>query len=333
MVPVDARRLMERLFGDAARGEALLLEARAAAPFPGAFLFFAHLAERVYSPKACGGWAEEFKALAKGEASAGHAVTLVHIFRYWKLLLEEAGYRNEEAILRKYLENAVHLPFTRDEASRLITVVGPDPQFTSEVQGFINRILRDDPKDPHFRMFRIVTSPAPVFPQQVASARQETREIIEEATRRGDEATVKLARSFLAELDQHFHGPVEDEGPYDDEEPEDEPFEDDSDISGMPPDMSPKDLAAMASVMDLLANASEADLRRMRKHPPKGVPKQFVDILIDLARSGAPFPPLPNFGPPTKPAAKPPLIPVPAKPLHPPPPPKPKYDPNQPELF
>ncbi|MCI0534819.1 MAG: hypothetical protein L0Z50_06300, partial [Verrucomicrobiales bacterium] len=311
------RGLLEQLHGDVAQSTGLLAQARAASPFPAAFLFFAKVAGRIYTDgtKNVTPFHADFAA-ATDNPNAAHGLVLVRAWLFWQRLPDCPVMQPEEDWLRRYLNAAVKNPFTRDEARPLVELLQPRQEFHRQAEALVKRVLKEDEQDPFFRLYQHLLQPFHL--SDPMRDRETLGDILREATRRGDEKAVQMARELRANL----HAPPV---PAWNEEPEE--FERDADNGPDDfrfPAMSPKDAAMMAEVLNMLAGMSEKDLKWARKQRPKGMPAEIFELLIAAAQSG-PMPPLPPL--PSGPAQRP------SPPLAPPCPPPPPIDPNQLDLF
>jgi tetratricopeptide (TPR) repeat protein len=308
--------LLERLHGDAAQGQALLDRARAASPHAAAFLLFAHLTHRVYAQQADSPFLTELKAELAREPSAARGVLLLRIFGYWASTPDKQPLGAESGMLRKYLKAAAKAPCSRAEAKGIVELCGPG-EFEDSASAFIRARLRHDPKDPLFRLFQHVLKPA--WEYDPDESRGQLKAILEEAQHRGEQEVIQKLQGLIRRLDHPPPNPLDEinfEGPDDWEEPPD--FED-----GLPANLM-GDVPELAEIMEMLANASESDIREFKKSRPKGMPEFVVDMLVESAKKGGlpkPFPPLP--APPPKP--RPPAPRVPRRP--------PEENPNQGRLF
>jgi hypothetical protein len=168
-----------------------------------------------------------------------------------------------------------------------------------------------------FRLFQHVLKPA--WEYDPDESRGQLKAILEEAQHRGEQEVIQKLQGLIRRLDHPPPNPLDEinfEGPDDWEEPPD--FED-----GLPANLM-GDVPELAEIMEMLANASESDIREFKKSRPKGMPEFVVDMLVESAKKGGlpkPFPPLP--APPPKP--RPPAPRVPRRP--------PEENPNQGRLF
>ncbi|MBI4026383.1 MAG: hypothetical protein HY360_15465 [Verrucomicrobia bacterium] len=279
--------LLEETFGDRPQGELLLAQARAASPFPAAFLFFAQIARRVETPAGVANtpFRAELEMVCKENASIAHAATLFRIYRYWKLMLNR-GFPDEENLLRQYLRNAIRKPFTRPEAVALLELAESHPSFRAEIQNLVNKMLAQDPDDPLFRLHRHLLQPGSMVSSE--RARGDLQAIIKEAARRGDDKTAQLARNILDRMSIPPPLPLPMEDPFE------ELFEDedeDGDFPGLPAEQ----LEAFQDTIAMLAGMSEAERRKTRKSLSKHIPDVLLDLLMKMSRNGGlpPLPPLP----------------------------------------
>ena len=287
--------LLERLHGDVAQGQALLDRARAASPHATAFLLFAHLSHRVYARQADSPFLAELKVELAREPSAARGVLLLRIFGYWASTPDKQPLGAESGMLRKYLKAAAKGPCSRAEAKGIVELCGPG-EFEDSASAFIRARLRHDPEDPLFRLFKHMLKPAWVC--EPDESRRQLKAILEEAQRRGEQEVIQKLQGLIRSLDYPpVPTPLDDinfEGPDAWEEPPE--FEDGS------PDNLMGDLSGLPEIMEFLANASESDIRKLKKTRPKDMPEFVVDMLLESAKKGGlpkPFPPLP--APPPKP--------------------------------
>jgi tetratricopeptide (TPR) repeat protein len=296
--------VLERCFGESTVGDSRLAEARAGSPSPEAFLFYTHLAQRIYAPKQRGSWLDEFTAVAREGARIGHAGLLGKILHFWKLLLEDRC-RNEEKKLFEYIRQAALRPFTRDEAAGALLAIPPTPEWINALKPVIKKILTQDPKDPLFRLFHQLIV---LDCDDGASCRRaipELQSIVEEASRRRDDQTARSARTIKRDLESRhspYAGFPDTDTNMDAEEEEDEeswnPFHSPNSMDREDePSIDFGGSSEWAEFIELIANATPGQIKELRRNPPPGVPKEFLDILIRAARDGDWMPPLPPFPP------------------------------------
>jgi tetratricopeptide (TPR) repeat protein len=310
--------VLELLFGDHQRGQDLLGQARNATVASVFFLFFAETAYRLFQPKGAPvfPFERELGSAAK-DASAVRAASLLRIYQYWLGVPNVKELYREEEWLGEYLRKAIRHPFTRDEALVLVETAGPQSVFKDEIYPFIEKVLKQDRNDPLFRLLHHILQPFSL--DEANDAHSELESIIAEATRRGDERTVKFARQCMAKLEVPRRAPVPFEPPFVEEEEE---FVEDEPWSGNVSAPTPNDLAMMDEMLALINQASDAEIREFRKKLPKGMPKEVFDLLVAGTRNGMPLPPLPV--PPARPGPRA---------LQPPKSEPPEIDTNQLELF
>ena len=227
------------------------------------------------------------------------------MFYYWEKAPEAPSLSNETSWLRRYLEKALKRSWTRAEARQIVELCGPG-QFGDQARAYVKRVLRDDPRDPLFQLFHYTLHEN--WEPDLADAQRKLEPILTEARHRGDQEALQRAQQLLQNLKEHAARPISPMDPWveDEEEEEEEDYEDvPPDLRGQFPGLSPEVLEEMNQVLELLAHASESEIRRMRKHPPKGVPIAIFDMMVDFAKSRSPLPlevfPLP---PPTGPKPK-----------------------------
>ncbi len=277
--------LLEYLHGERVRAGQLLAQSRAASPAAVHFFFFARFAFFDLAPADAGTFpfAEELQAAAK-EPNVAHAALLMQIYNYWRTLTDPMGLRGAEGFLRQYLPKAVKHSFTLAEARRLAEQFRAGTVFRKEYSGLTKAALKLDPKDPFFRLSGILIKPAPTMrtfgnPKPPASIPQ-LQSIIEEASRRGDEATAQLARQCLDRVNHPLPKPLLEPRP---RWPEDG---DAINEPGMPEDWMPD-----------LSNASEAEIRELRNSLPKYFPREMFDVMLAQMRGGKRPSPEPSFVP------------------------------------
>jgi tetratricopeptide (TPR) repeat protein len=288
------RGLLELLFGDRAQGETLLEEARAAGPFPAAAAFYAHFAYRdlLHSEPNKSPFLSEFNATRRRDANAAHAATLLRILQHWQVTGDYDPAPGEERLLEAYLKTAVKRPFSRDEARQLVELTGSNSPLAPAVRRFIDKVLRGDPQDPLFRLYDFLLRPFRLSNPSEDEA--ELEPILEEAIRRKDELAVQLARRLLDNLPapQPIATPVPLEEDF--EETLDVLSEPSVDDDSLPADLSPEQAATLAVLLDVLRNASEAEIRELRETRPKDMPEFVFDMMLDAARDKRLRPPLPK---------------------------------------
>jgi hypothetical protein len=271
--------LLEQLFGDAAQGEALLAQARAASPFAEAFLFFAHVAYRVYarSGRTDSPFLPELRADLGREASTTRAALLVRLYFYWERAPDKPALGAEVQWMRKYLQAAAKGGCTRAEAKVLVELCGPG-DLREQAQAFVKLVLRQDPEDPMFRTFEVMLHPTYEF--NPGAMRPKLESILEEARRRGDQETIQRVQSMLRTLERARPMPMPPEF-YDDEDEDEEEEE---------LDLAPDGLEGFGDIFETLTHASDAEIREMRRTLPKSIPTFIFDLLVEAAKGGLPFP-------------------------------------------
>ena len=318
--------LLEQLHGDAAAGESQLAEARALSPFPAAFALQAHLTHRDSAPgqPRTSPFVPALQQALKDAPSAGRAVFLWRLVRFWLATPEPPDLQMEEGLLRTYVKAAAKAPCTREEARQLIEPFGSDHLPPHLLLLFVKKVLRQDPQDPLFRLYEHTLKES--WSQSPNQVRAKLQSILEEAGRRRDEATTQKVRQLLKKLERPPLPPM----------PPLPDFDELDDFDDGPPefhnpflDGAPGNLEMTEGILEVLRNASESELRKLRKNRPKNMPEALFNLLLEAARNGMPLPPFP---PPLPPPLKPPApTPVPARPRPAPLPPPP--DPNQLNLF
>ena len=266
-------------------------------------------------------------AATVAHAQAATALLLLRIFHYCGDAGEIDNSYEDEEFLTDFLTTAAEKPFTRIEASQLVEFCEAERLFAHGAILFVDQILKGDPKDPLFRLYQYLLRP---FSLDYSDGRAELEAISEEAIRRGDHKTAQLARQYLARTKPPSvpRFPMEDE--INIEEPDVEPdfapdvwVPEDADHPDSFPIPALGDMSALQPLFALLANASNAEIRRFRRTLPKEIPLKLFDAMVAAARSGLP---LPSF-PPSPAGPAPEIAPAAARPA------PPKKDPNQMEFF
>jgi tetratricopeptide (TPR) repeat protein len=310
--------LLERLQGDAAQGESLLDRARAASPHAAGFLLFAHLTHRVYARQVDSPFQAELRAELAREPSATRGFLLLRIFRYWDSKPDKQPWGVELGLLRKYLKTAAKGPCSRAEAKGIVELCGPG-EFEDSANAFIRARLRHDPQDPLFRLFKHMLKPA--WMVEPDEGRRQLQEILEEAQRRGEQEVIQKLQGLIRSLDYPPPMPMPPGGiDFEDEDDWDGPPEFADGLPANPMGGVPE----FAEIMEMLANASESEIREFKKSRPKDMPEFVVNMMIESAKKGGlpkPFPPLPA----PLPKPRPPAPQVPRRP--------PEENPNQGKLF
>jgi hypothetical protein len=337
------RGLFEQMFGNPAEGAIFLSRARAAAPFPAAFLFFAHITHRQYSrqQQAASPFLTELRSELKQAPSASRAAVLLRLFHYWDQ--SDDGFSDtpsldaEANLLKDYLNRALKQPFSRAEAREVVELCDPK-SFDQQARSFVNAMLRRDRLDPWFRLTDYMLHEADAWVANPDFNRTKLQSILDEARRRGDQELVPKLQRFIKDLDRPSLPPfpfpggpdfAADDNDFDDDDDDDFDDEDDADddlpegLPNMPPGMD----GELTAVLNALAGASDAEIRELRKSLGRDMPEFIFDMLVKAAKTGAPplLPPMPSL-PPRPPRAKRPET---GKPKPPPRAP----DRNQGELF
>ncbi|CAN5412333.1 hypothetical protein BH09GEM1_BH09GEM1_46080 [soil metagenome] len=328
------RGVLEMMYGDATVGAAALDEARASSPSPAACLLFARLAwSFYYAPSLRRSFPAPLKTElaqeAKRQPTVRDAAILVQLWKYFATNgSSRARTMDEEAWLRRYLKGAARAPMAREDAARLLELLRAFPEFGQEGKSIASQMLKGDPKDPLFRLYRERLQPfSRLKHADLDSIRAEAR-------RRGDKSAEQLAHELSGDFGGLGASYAE---PWDDGEMLDEFDDGDERIASALG--SPEAIA----FMELLASAPAEEIPNLRKRRPQGMPAHLFDLLLMFARVGSAGP---DFGVPVgkapgkKPRPGKPRRekPQPAKPEPPPqvapsikPPPEP--DPAQVDLF
>ena len=272
------RGVLEMMYGDVTVGAAALDEARASSPSPAACLFFTRLAWSFYYAPSLrrlfpAPVKAELAAEAKRQPTVRDAAILVQLWKYFATTRSSrARTMDEEAWLRRYLKGTTRAPMAREDAARLVELLRAFPEFGQEGKAIASRVLKGDPTDPLFRLYRKLLQP---FPRLTHA---DLESIHAEARRRGDTAAEQLARELSGDLGG-LSAPFAE--PWDGGEIQDE-F-DDADESIASALGSPEAIA----FMELLASAPADEIPHLRKRRPQGMPAHLFDLLLMFARAGS----------------------------------------------
>jgi tetratricopeptide (TPR) repeat protein len=281
------RGILEHSYGDPESVERLLDIARTASPGEEAFYYFGHTLSRRYgrTPAGMEWFADNFRA-GLGSASVCRAVVLLRIYDFWSRREGAPPLNVARSLLREYLRAAGKRPFSREEARELIERIPLTSPFEAERKPIIKAMLKKDRKDPLFRLFEYCDINWGF--QSVESRKRKLDEIMREAQSRKDDAAVQSIRRELQNLDSLV--PQQFSGYRDDEESEDEyEFEDDLGIEEMlgtmMESMSPREREAFGEFAAMLSNASEKELRQIKKMKPRGMPQVIFDLFVEEIRA------------------------------------------------
>ncbi len=298
--------LLEMLHGERPRGDELLVQARVASPATAAFWFFAQLAYFDFDT----GDPPPFPfkgelAEAKKQGTIAAATLLLRIYNQWRGTAESSDLFAAEGFLRQYLQKAVKQAFTLAEARAFADQLNSHTVFNEELARVVKGALKQDKKEPFFRLFHLLLNPParlPMFWKPSSDPKVELPSIIEEATRRGDQTTAALARQCLDRFKLAGPMPLPEETDTWDEE-EDDPDE-------APSGRAPRGMAMMEELIIKIASASDAEIRELRRTLPRDIPKEVFDALV-AGSQAIKIPP-----------QRTPFVPI-----------VPKRDPNQMDLF
>jgi len=290
------RGLLEELHGDRAQAAQWLAQARAASPFPAAFLWFAQTAWRIYAAerKGDGPFQAELRAAGNEKPAAADALVLARIYFFWRTAPDSPGRFQEEPWLRRYLKRAAQNPFARDEARQLVELLRRHDDFHDEARTFVRSVLQNDHGDTLFRLYEYALQPFAL--RDPETDRERLRSILDVATGRGDAPAVQLARELLADVAAppvpHWDGAEED------------PDFPGGQIFPLPPG-SEKNPAMLSEISAVLAGMSDKEIRRARKTWPKDIPSELFDALVAVATGQAPSLPWPPHLAPSESQASP----------------------------
>lgn len=275
---------LEKLHGNAGSSEEILDRALAASPSPAVFHFYCHfiwfgfsLAHAKQSPHL-----PAFARASKNSENAKDAIWLLRIACHFEDSIEESGLMRELDQLGQYLSRAAKNKFTREEARQIVELSEFLCEFESEAKKFIKSMLKADPKDPFFRLSHLSLSMVDPAGEKTQA---ELDEIIQEAGRRGDEATLQKAKKMRAQsMVPDPFGPGWG--------PEDEDDEDEAGIGNpfdeMPmPILPPGAARTLEKILDALdAGATKADLRKLKQQLSNEVPGPIFDLMASLGSEG-----------------------------------------------
>ena len=262
--------VLESIYGDKAAGERLIAAARESAHSLAALLFFAHAYHRVCergNPVQSPFW-DPLRSTEVCTAGDRKAVSLV--LQYARAINGDMDWRAECAFVADCLAPVASRDFTPEEAAYYIPLLATDPAFLSLVKRLIKAGLKNDPEDPQFRLFNVLN-------RQGAPSQREVSElegILEDARRRGDAKTEKLAGNALhgmrGSLMPVFDGDFEDD--FEDDFDADEPDE---------PDFLPQQIDEMR---ERAATMSDAEFATFRKDSQKFIPLELFDLFMEGIR-------------------------------------------------
>jgi hypothetical protein len=278
--------LMETFFGEAERGATLLQEVRATSPSTVAFLYFASLAGLEMNHKRVDHrpFLKEFNGLSDRQIQARDAILLTEIWTQHKERVRPQDHWQFQNALETTLRKASKSPFSREEAVKLIEFLlveeGTDvSQSESTALPFVNAWLRKCPDDLLFQLYRVRLGAEP-NPENVL------KKIIDEATRRKDDQTARMARQQLnAILAPPPPFPMPDpefDDDFQDDFDETDPFGADMEdlVERLFPNMPANDQALMLGFLAMIANAPPSMLEEMKRTRPPGMSAKEFDLLV-----------------------------------------------------
>jgi len=278
--------LQEQLRGDAAAGQSLLAQARAASPFPGAFLLFAHIAYRLYArrtPKDSPFYGELRTELKTG-ASAVRAAQLLRQIDFWSHAPDAPRLEAEHRLVRGYVAAAAKSPCSHEEA-RTVVELCLSSHFQGEARLFIKAALRRDRDDPLFRFYdhSLRTAWEPPSPRH----RADLEKFLALAQNRHDHEAIQKIQHALRALNAPPPRPVFSDPDWDEEEDWDDGNDSLDDV--LPP-MPPHAEAEMRQLLEALRRASPEEVQELRRTAGKDFPPVILDMLIEAARHAPPGP-------------------------------------------
>jgi tetratricopeptide (TPR) repeat protein len=333
------RGLLETLFGGVAAGKALLDAARRESPAPEAFLLLAHIEQRDLLSAATSPWLAELESGMAQTATVDRAFLLYLMVRDLVRARGVGQSERELAFLREYLLRAAKKPFSRDEVVRILDCISVEIAQACDFRPLVDPLQKQDSADPLLRVYAVALDFGGKYLNRPAVAVAELKSVLEEARRRGDQKTIKVVQPMIQNWEERR---IPTEGPWDDgievendDEYEDEDEDESADGGGFDPfaNVPERHAAALYELVSTLSTASPGQIKHLKQNLPPGVPREMIDMFIDLARSGMPLPKL--DGPlPLPQTALPKLSESVPKPRSPPAQPKPQTppDPSQIEL-
>jgi tetratricopeptide (TPR) repeat protein len=284
--------LLEAAGGDPARAGELLSQARAASPFPAAFLLFGHLASS--SNTAAGSpphpfWTELTEAL-RPALPVRQLAFLVRVIDHWRDSGAADQIRAAQNLVRKSLKRATGLPFTREEARQLLELRLQDPDWRQDLAVLAAKILKSDPQDPLFRFFKLHLKGD--LARRSNQNRAELDVIQAEAARRGDDATAQRAHHLSKQLQAppapRFRPPPEPDWMEEDDDDFEMPIHPDELMEDLPPEVE----GQFSALISMLSSLPDSEIEKARRTRPKEIPADIFEALIALSRGK--LPPLPN---------------------------------------
>jgi tetratricopeptide (TPR) repeat protein len=288
--------LMETTWGTPAMGAALLEEARQASPSEAAFVYYAGWTELEFLPKSARGpiYFDKFERMDKSGATVAQAAVLTQIWLHGReLFAERMGFHPTE-LLDNYLRAAAKRPFSREDARQMVEFCIAAYEFKGAAAALVEKRLGEDARDPLFRLYRLRLHPW-THPTGPEKTRIELEDILAEATRRKEEQTVRQARQ---QLDALKNPPPMPKNPSVNELPPEDEFEDDPllDIGGGIPNLDemfggipPQDKQMMDEFINMIANASDEELKNFKRNLPPGMPDEEFNLLVEMARAKQKF--------------------------------------------
>ncbi len=274
------RGLIEINFGDLEPGSALVAEGGKASPSRAVFLYYAGLIATVLMPKAQNVYFNEFAAIK--EADPAQAAILTRLWLRGKELdIPSISFKSDD-LLGKYLVNASKESFSRELAGRLLEFCDQQKDFQSIGLAMIKNWRKKDQSNPLLGLYELrfgIASHVGPSSRDVAAVEA----IIAEATRRKDDATVRLARQQLDGWKNRAHPPIDDFIPNDS-------YDDDDDgitasaMDALLPGMSPEKMRAFQGILAMMASATDETIEMMRKTRPRDMPSEIFEMLVMVAR-------------------------------------------------
>ena len=295
--------VMEQIWGDASQGNTLLAAAAGCAPSRPALWLFAHLAHRIYTKTySCASpFLAELKPVLRSAPRIGDLGLLLRVFAYWRVAPERLQTPDEERLVAVAIETAVKQPFTRAEAIAVIESARDDPSFSQAITKVVNKVLRADPRDPQFSLWKSGFGVTGALVSH--GSRAKLQSILDEAIRRHDEPAMRQARQLLHDLDHPPPIPNPFGLPPDfDDEDDDMMGEDEDDFESEEDSVLPEPTGEMAEMMAMIRFASASEIRSLREKVANEIPGVLFDMMVESVKKGViPSSPPPHLPPPPRP--------------------------------
>ncbi len=284
--------LLELEFADADKGNYLLDHARAASPSPLTFSWFVQMAGRFAGCQThtVSKLRDDLHTFPKKGASVGQASVLVRIYAFCKSSTDPDDFEEEERWLVSYLKYAISQPFATGEAIELIESLLPHAALSRPAVALVKLMLKKDRNNPLLLCFNHLLKPQRDRYNEADEDHLEA--VLDEATQRGDQKAMNLARKILGAQKSLPHFPFpppssSDGYPFDTMD-ELEAWSSDPSSKDMPPDFD-----FSSALLDKLKQLSEKEILILRDSCPSDIPPHFFEELLSLVRGAPSLPPAP----------------------------------------